>query len=113
MLSHYLHEINALHGIFILIIYNFVIYLMTLVYVSINYNDPRINSHPTFDEAIRFVSMRARFTSIESQPRQFTLLTGHSRVISEMGNRELPPGNIDDDDCAYRARVYVSVLLKR
>lgn len=58
---------------------------MPLAHVSINYNDPRINSRPTFDEAIRFASMRAIY--VDRKPATtIYIINGRPRVISEMGN---------------------------
>lgn len=58
---------------------------MPLAYVNIKCNDPRINSRPTFDEAIRFASIRAIY--VDRKPATtIYIINGRSRIISEMGN---------------------------
>lgn len=73
-----------------------------------------INSHPTFDEAIRFASIRAIY--VDRKPvTTIYIINSCPRVMSEMGNRTrhhrrwwllVSPRRII-------ARVYVPVLLKR
>jgi len=67
-----------------------------LAYVGIKCNALRISSRLTFDEAIRFASIRAIYVDRKPSTTIY-IINGRPRVISEMGS-----DNIDDDDYAYR-----------
>jgi len=85
-----------------------------LAYVGIKCNALRISSRLTFDEAIRFASIRAIY--VDRKPATtIYIINDRPRVISEMGNgvRQHRWWWLRVSPRRIIARVYVSVLLKR
>jgi len=82
--------------------------------LGIKCNALRISSRLTFDEAIRFASIRAIY--VDRKPATtIYIINGRSRVISEMGNgvRQHRWWWLRVSPRRIIARVYVPVLLKR